>query len=167
MLKKNRAYFIGVVLLTPFLFILTSCGDSSSSSSKGSSCGTVTDIGPSSLVNGELESSDCRVSDLDPDSADTSYVDEYRLTLTSPATMTITMRSDTMDAFLFILGRSSSCASGCGVAEANLLAEDDDNGVGTTGLDAQIIISLAAGSYIIGANSFGEATGSYTLETSF
>ncbi len=164
MVKNMRDVWVGVILLAPLLLFLTACGDSSSSS-KDSSCGSVTNIGPNSLVNGELESSDCRVSDLVPSSGDSSYVDEYRLTLTSPATMTITMRSDTMDAFLFIVGRSTSCSSGCSVAD--LLAQDDDSGGGTNLLDAQIIIPLTAGSYIIGANTVGEVTGSYTLETSF
>ena len=114
-----------------------------------------------------LEAGDCMVSDLDPTSADTSFADEYRLTLSTPATITITMRSNTLDSFLALLGRSTTCASGCTLAQANFLASDDDSGVGVTGFDSQIVIALNAGSYIIVANSIDPGTGSYSLETSF
>ncbi len=166
MQKRYRNLISDLLLLALISLFLVSCGGSSSSSSD-SGCGTVTDIGTSSLLNGELDASDCRMSDLDPTSADTSFVDEYLLTLSSPATMTITMRSNDLDSYLGVLGRSTSCASGCTAAEANLLASDDDSGGGASGLDAQITISLNAGSYIIIANSYDPEPGSYTLETSF
>ena len=166
MFRKKIVTLVCLLFLTPFFLFLSSCGDSDSSS-KGSRCGTVIDIGSGSTLNGVLEAGDCRISDLDPTSSDSSFADEYLLTLSSPATMTITMRSNTLDSYLLLLGRSSTCASGCTAAEANVLAVDDDSGFGVTGLDAQINITLNAGSYIIVANSFDLETGSYTLETSF
>ncbi len=168
MQKRNRNVISNLLLLALMSLFLASCGGGDSSSSgSGSGCGTVTDIGPSSLLNGEFDAGDCRMSDLDPTSTDTSYADEYRLTLSSPATMTITMRSNDVDSLLVLLDRSTSCSAGCTAAEANVLALDDDSGGGTSGFDAQITISLDAGSYIIVANSYDPGPGSYTLETSF
>lgn len=162
---NNNIYRIfSLILLT---LLLNACGGGGSSSSGGNNCGTVVDIGPGSMANGMLESGDCMVSDLDPTSGDTSFADEYRLTLSTPATMTITMRSNSLDSFLLLLGRSTTCASGCTLAQSMFITSDDDSGVGTTGFDSQIIFALNAGSYMIVANSIFPGPGSYTLETSF
>jgi hypothetical protein len=126
----------------------------------------VVDIGPSSIVEGVLEAGDCRVTDLDPTSGDTSFADEYRVTLNSMGTLIITMRSADLDSFLLLLNRSSSCSSGCTAAEAMVITIDDDSGGGVNGLDALISMDLAAGAYIIVVNSVFPGTGSYTLETS-
>jgi hypothetical protein len=48
-----------------------------------------------------------------------------------------------------------------------LIAEDDDSGGGVNGFDVLISMDLAAGTYIIFANSLLPETGSYTLETTF
>lgn len=156
-----RGLFLFLLLLPAFSLFLSSCGDGSDS--KGGDCGTVTEIGSNSVLDGVLNSSDCEVSDLVPTAADDSYADEYLLTLDSSTTITITMRSTELDSYLVILGRSTSCASGCTVAEANVLYQDDDSGGGA---DAQITVTLDAGSYIIVANSYERTTGNYTIETS-
>jgi hypothetical protein len=164
---NNIFRLFSLILLTLSLTACGGGGDGDSSSSSGNNCGTVVDFGPSSMVNGMLEAGDCMLSDLDPTSGDTSFADEYRLTLSSPATMTITMRSNTLDSFLLLLGRSTTCASGCTLAQSMFITSDDDSGVGTTGFDSQIIIALNAGSYMIVANSIFAGSGNYTLETSF
>jgi hypothetical protein len=128
-------------------------------------CGTVVDIGPNSIIDGVLEAGDCRVSDFDPTSDDTSFIDEYRITVNSMAILTINMRSASIDSVLFLMNRSTSCTSGC--TPADIITFDDDSGGGVNGEDALISMDLAPGTYLIGANSFIPGTGSYTLETSF
>ena len=167
-LSKYRS----VAMLVVAAMLIAACGGDSGggggvSDGNDNPCGTVIDIGPGSLVNGVLEAGDCMASDLDPASADTSFADEYRLTLSAPVLITITMRSNTLDSFLILLGRSTTCAPGCTLAQSMFITSDDDSGIGVTGLDAQIVFPLNAGSYMIVANSIFPGTGSYTLETSF
>jgi hypothetical protein len=66
-----------------------------------------------------------------------------------------------------LLDRSESCSSGCTPAQAMLITVDDDSGGGINGFDALISMDLAAGTYIIIANSILPETGRYTLETTF
>ena len=153
------------------LALLGACGGGGGGGGGGvandNPCGTVVDIGPNDFVDGVLEAGDCRVTDLDPTSVDTSFVDEYRVTLNTTGTLTIIMRSSSIDTFLVLLNRSESCSSGCTLAEAMLITLDDDSGGGVNGTDSLISMDLAAGAYIIVANSFDPETGSYTLETTF
>ena len=130
-------------------------------------CGAVVEIGPNSIINGVLEAGDCLVSDIDPTIGDSSFVDEYRIVLNSTGTLTINMRSASIDSYLVLLDRSTSCSSGCTPVQAILITEDDDSGGGVNGFDALISMDLAAGTYIIIANSVLPETGSYTLETMF
>ena len=130
-------------------------------------CGTVVDIGSNDIIDGVLETGDCRVSDVDPTSGDTSFVDEYRITLNAIATLQINMRSADLDTFLALSNRSTSCSDGCTAAEAMIITRDDDSGGGVNGTDAFISMDLAPGSYLILANSINPKTGSYTLETTF
>jgi len=126
-------------------------------------CGTVTEIGPNESAAGNLETTDCRIEDMFPGSGDMTYADEYRVTLSSGGTLTIVMRSSAVDAFLALVDFATSCtAAGC--TPTQVITFDDDSGGGS---DAQISVSLAAGTYIIFANSFSVGTGSYTLETTF
>ena len=161
---RNLSEFIAALAL---LLIMAGCGGGGGGGGNDNPCGTVVDIGPNSIIDGVLEAGDCRVSDLDPTSGDTSFADEYRITLNSMGTLTINMRSASIDSFLLLLNRSTSCSGGCTAAEAMLITFDDDTGGGVNGFDALISMDLAAGTYIIVANSILPETGSYTLETSF
>jgi hypothetical protein len=140
-------------------------GDDEVAAVNDNPCGTVVDIGPNSIFDGVLETGDCRVTDFDPTSGDTSFIDEYRITVNSMAILTINMRSASIDSVLFLMNRSTSCTSGC--TPADIITFDDDSGGGVNGEDALISMDLAPGTYLIGANSFIPGTGSYTLETSF
>lgn len=93
-------------------------------------------------VTGSLTATDCVF-------GDGTSVDLYRFTLTTPRTVTITLRSTQFDAYLVLF---TSTFTG--------ITEDDDSAGGT---DAQIVRNLAAGTYIIAANSFDIDTGAYTL----
>ncbi len=162
---KNFYRITSALLL---LLFLASCGGSGDGGGANDNpCETVVDIGPNDFVDGVLEAGDCRFTDLDPTSGDTSFVDEYRVTLNTTGTLTIIMRSSSIDTFLLLPNRSESCSSGCTAAEAMLITFDDDGGGGVNGTDSLISMDLAAGTYIIVANSFLPETGSYTLETIF
>jgi len=168
---------IPVILCCIFIFTLSACGGGSSGSDDGDDgddggvsvsganpCGTVIDIGPSSIIDGRLEAGDCLVSDVDPVATNgTSFVDEYRVTLDSMGTLTISAKSADLDLVLALLNRSTSCSSGCTPAQAMVIAADDDPFVE----DALISMDLVAGTYLIAVISFSPGTGSYTLETSF
>ena len=150
---------------------LTACGgggggdDDEVAAVNDNPCGTVVDIGPNSIVDGVLEDGDCKVTDFDPTSGDSSFADEYRITVHSTAILTINMRSASIDSYLFLMNKSTSCSSGCTLAD--VITDDDDSGGGVNGFDALISMDLAAGTYTILANSAQPETGSYTLETSF
>jgi len=167
--------YLHVLLSFFFILTLSACGGGSSGSDDGDSsvsganpCGTVVDIGPNSIINGMLETGDCLVSDVDPTSTnDTSFLDEYRVTLDSTGTLTISMKSVDHDSILALLNRSTSCSSGCTPAQAMVIAADDDSGGGVNGEDALISMDLAAGTYMIAVTSWLPGTGSYTLETTF
>lgn len=95
-------------------------------------------------VNGILASTDCTFQDG-------TYVDYYGFTLANPRQVTITLRSSQINAYLVLFD-----------ADAVVVEEDDNDGGGT---DAQIVRTLAPGTYYIAANSFAIQTGPYTLTT--
>ena len=134
--------------------------------SGSSGCGTVEDIGPSSSVTGTLSTGDCLLSDLiinfPPDG---TFVDEYRVSLSTAATLTVTMTSVDMDAYLIVVDRSESCVSGCPFS--SIIFFDDNGGGGPNGTNASLTMSLSSGTYLIFANSTVADQGSYRLETSF
>jgi hypothetical protein len=101
---------------------------------------TATSIG--STVTGTLSASDCALDDG-------THFDFYSFTVSSTRTVTITLRSSAFDAYLFLLS-----------ADAQVIAQDNDSGGGR---DAAISRTLSAGTYVIAANSFNVADGSYTL----
>jgi hypothetical protein len=128
----------------PVLLILLSCGSSNDESVSGAgknanACGTVVDLGLNSLVNARLEDGDCEYFSVFPDSGggDISFVDEYRVTLATMGTLSITMRSSESNAYLFILNTTTTCAAGC---SNTLIIIEDDNGAG--GTDAMISMTL-------------------------
>ncbi len=109
-------------------------------------CLTSTPITTPSTVNGNLTAATCVL-------ADSSYADRYALTVASATVLTATMRSDSVDSYLFI------------ESDAGVSSGRNDNGGGST--DARVITNLAPGNYIIYANSAGPRdTGPYTLTLS-
>jgi hypothetical protein len=146
MIRRLR---ISLLALLPA--ILAACGgDSSDPVGPGTTpqsfrgCATVPSIALGASVSGTLASTDCSLEDG-------SFVDYYELRLTSARTVAIQMTSSAFDAYLLLFDRASG----------DVVAEDDDTG---GGFNARIQMNLAAGTYIIGANSFdaGE-TGTYQL----
>ena len=135
--------------------------------SGSSGCGTVEDIGPSSTATGTLSTGDCLLSDLiinfPPDG---TFVDEYRVSLSTAANLTVTMTSADFDAYLIVVDRSESCASG-GCPLSSIIFFDDNGGGGPNGTNASLTMSLSSGTYLIFANSTVADQGSYRLETSF
>ncbi|MFT6436958.1 MAG: hypothetical protein ACJAVI_005032 [Candidatus Azotimanducaceae bacterium] len=101
-------------------------------------------------VTGSLGSDDCQVADLLANS-DTSFVDQYQLTLSEQTEITISMTSSDFDAFLHLADNGLV-----------ILAEDDDSG---TEFNARIVQTLMMGTYRILANSATSSAdlGSYSL----
>ena len=96
-------------------------------------------------VNGALGSGDC----LTPDDA---WMDRYQFTLAAARTMTINLASENFDAYLYLFN-----------SDGVVLAQNDDAG---GSLNSRLSISLPAGTYSIGASSFGfRSEGAYTLTT--
>jgi hypothetical protein len=95
-------------------------------------------------VIGSLAATDCTFQDG-------TYVDYYGFTLANPRQVTITLRSTDFDAYLVLFSSTST-----------VIEQDDDDGGGS---DAQIVRTLAPGTYFIAANSFEVETGAYTLTT--
>ena len=120
-------------------------------------CASVINIAPASSTNGALTTSDCTIEALFPGSGDLTFVDQYRITLPSRGSLTIRINSSQFDSFLVLLNSPLQLPE---------IAIDDDGGGGT---DSLISVDLAAGTYIILANSAlaSPVTGTYTLTTTF
>ena len=116
-------------------------------------CASVINIAPASSTNGALTTSDCTIEALFPGSGDLTFVDQYRITLPSRGSLTIRINSSQFDSFLVLLNSPLQLPE---------IAIDDDGGGGT---DSLISVDLAAGTYIILANSAlaSPVTGTYTL----
>ena len=143
--------------------LLNACGGGSSGDSGGGTslpvaCAAPTAIEPDDTISGSLASSDCTIVRLFPsETGDQSLLDQYEVTLPTAGELTVTMRSTDFDAFLILFDSPPTIPP---------IAEDDDSG---GGLDAMITADLAAGTYLIVANSatLTAVTGPYTLTTSF
>lgn len=139
----------GRILLATMLFGLSACEGSTGPTGPTGPfllCAQVSTISRGETKNGTLSTSDCNM-------GDGSYVDFYRFTLSSAATVTITMRSSSIDSYLFLYSEAQM-----------MLDSDDDSGFGVSGTDSQIVFPLSAGNYVIAANSFAAGeTGSYTV----
>ncbi len=99
-------------------------------------------IAEGQTVTGSLAAGDCQI-------FDETYVDRWRLEITTAASLQIDMMSTAFNAYLAV-----SDASG------TFVAEDDDSGEGT---NARITRSFWPGIYTIWANSYAPATGPYSL----
>ena len=159
--------FLPFIALTAVLTLVSACSSDSSDDdtfAAGTPCGFVETIAPAAIVSGALAQTDCTADQTFPDqsSGDFSFVDEYQVTLTTPGTLTVSMRSTTLDAYLLLLSSSATCRDGC---DFSIVMATDNNSAG--GTDALISMDLAAGTYGIHANSIAPGSGSYTLETTF
>ena len=97
------------------------------------------------VISGALSTSDCTF-------LDGTYADIYKLTLSASKTVRLTLNSGAFDAYLLLFD-----------ANGSLISSDDNGGGGT---DSRLIITVAAGTYYIAANSLRIATGSYQLTLS-
>ena len=124
-------------------------------------CFSTSPIGPNQTINASLDGSECTIDDIVPGSDDFTYYDLYRLTLTSSATVRITMQSAVIDTYLALateafLSNPSDFST--------IIDYNDDADDSTT--NSEINVSIEPGSYIIIANSFWDyETGPYVLQT--
>ncbi len=123
------------------LFLAAACGGDSTGP-VDLSCVGGTPLAVGATVNGSLQEGD----DLDVDGA---YLDRFALTVEESGNIRITMRSDDLDAFLWLLRPNG----------AVITADDDSGG----GLDAQITQSLDRGCYLVEATTYFGETGAYVL----
>jgi len=135
---------------TAVLLAAVACVLAAPVASAQDACSVRTPIEPNQTINGALTADDCTLAALV--GGDNTYVDIYQVTLTNPGTLTITQRSGTIDSFLYLTDTGITTP----------IASDDDGG---GGVDAQIVMALDAGTYVILANSFDVETGPYTLTT--
>ncbi len=163
---------IQLIILAGVLALIAGCGGGSSSSDGDESttmlnpCGTVIDISPNGIFEGELGSGDCRLSNLLGPTSDSSLVDEYSVTLPSSGTLEIHMRSSGIDPVLFLFNRSTSCLNiFCDASQ--LLAFNDD--FPAPNRNSYISIDLPAGTYLILADTYSprRQASKYTIETIF
>ena len=159
-------HFFKYLFVASILILQSACSsdDDDDTFGLGDPCGVVEDIAPAAIVSGGLTVNDCTAEQTFPDlsAGDASFVDEYRVTLDIPGTLTVTMRSTDLDAFLLLIPGGATCENGC---DSSIVITTNNNGGG--GSDAMISQDLAAGSYGIHANSIEPGTGRYTLETTF
>lgn len=115
------------------------------------------DIALNTTEMGTLEVGDCTVAQLGIDLSDASFVDVYRVTLAAAGFLSVALQSEFLqfDALLGIFDESLT----------TLLFTDDDAGDNSNSFIDRV--PLAAGTYLILANSFFEGdTGAYDLSTS-
>lgn len=111
-------------------------------------CSRVSNYTLGSTVNGSLTTSDCVLP------VDDSYVDYYRVEVSSGRTVTITMRSNDIDSYLILFDEDGD------------VVDFDDDGDPNTQFGSRLDVTLNAGRYYLAANSaFVDETGSYTLDS--
>jgi hypothetical protein len=109
-------------------------------------CATVRTYSVGQTANGTLGEGSCLA-------AEYILVDYYEMRISSQRSVTLTMRSAQMDAYLRVWKRDTGA----------LVASDDDSG---GGLDARLTHDFPAGTYVIGATTVSAGqTGSYTLSS--
>lgn len=138
------------------LVFLVACGGGGGGTSASLNVWPAASISSGTSVVGALSAQDIAA-------PDGSFVDLYTLDLADATEVRIRMESATFDTYLFLLqGADLADPNLLQTWQSHLIAENDDFGGTTT--DSEIVITLAAGSYVIAANSFDAATaGSYTL----
>ncbi|MFT5399601.1 MAG: hypothetical protein ACI822_003019 [Gammaproteobacteria bacterium] len=156
---------IRLFLLVPIILLLANCADTSGSGSQqGASCGIVIDINQNDSLDGDLQRGDCTGNNISLGQDVTALFDQFRVSVDSQSTLTITLRSTDFDTILYLLDVSTSCTNGC--SDSTLLAFDDDGGGGIDGTDSEISFNLNTGTYLILVTAFGSGSGNFNLETS-
>ena len=112
-------------------------------------CAAEGSLGIGGQITDDLEDGDCQL-------GDGSFFDVFSLDGSAGDSVEINLRSVDFDAFLLV-----------GDLSENIIAADDDSGVGVSGTDAQVeIVFETAARVLLLANSFeGGETGEYTLST--
>jgi len=100
-------------------------------------------------VDSELGPNDCRVSDVIPLLNDPTPVSTWKLAITKPVILTLTMKSNVIDSYMELLN-----------ANLESLATDDDSG---GGLNSRIRISLDPGTYQLLTTLAAPGNGPFTL----
>ncbi len=111
-------------------------------------CTTRTPVTLGQPVDANLTSDDCRLTDG-------TYIDYYTFQGTAGQAISISMVSGSFDTYLYLLDNT-------GVT----IDENDDSGTGTNSripIDGGVMTLNYTGTYTIGANSYAQSTGSYTL----
>jgi len=106
-------------------------------------------------VSGQITSSDCRQLDILTPSTGQRLVDAFRFSLSEAAVVDFRMRGGTFYPMLGLVD----------VKANRVLVDGSETNYGS--LDAQILLSLPAGDYLLLAASNNEAGGAYTLRSSF
>src|SRR5262245_50399547 len=113
----------------------------------------VQDLGLTASADGALATTDCRLRDVDTGVRTTTYVNQYRVTVTQTGVLTARLSSTAFNTVLLLYS-----------AEGKQIVSNDDADGST---NSRITISLAAGKYILIATSRTLGTGAYSLKTSF
>jgi len=101
---------------------------------------TFVDVLPNSVTSGNLGSSDCTLADFIGSDGDATFADAYRVNLVTDGFLTVSMQSTDVDSFIWLFSNDLR----------TLIVTDDDSG---TNLDALATQDLAAGTYVILANT--------------
>ena len=150
----------------------SSDGDGSDGGSLGGSfagstignCTRITTITSDSTSVAELNSASCVAQDFSDILSGEQSIDGYVVVLPSDGIFTILMSSEEFDSILFLYSCSDDSCSTLSFFDSN-----DDSGGGVNGEDAQIVIDLTEGTYLILASEFSsdEPGGDYILTTTF
>ena len=111
-------------------------------------CDRVSSYSLGTTLTGALTTSDCVLP------VDDSYVDYYRVDVSSARTVSITMRSNDIDSYLILFDENGD------------VVDFDDDSDPNSSYGSRLDVSLDAGRYYLAANSaFVDETGSYTLSS--
>jgi hypothetical protein len=114
-------------------------------------CDVVVDLPTDVVVDGTFSVGDCTVAQIGFDGTDQTFIDQYRVSLPSGGTLTISLDSIDVDPFVAVLEE-----------DLTVVATDDDSGGNFNALISDLL--LAPGDYLIAANHFSDGvTGDYTL----
>ncbi len=122
-----------------------------SSAESNPACDVIVSVPANGVTQGMLSVGDCTLASI-VRGDDTSYVDQYRVTLPNGGPLTVRLESSVLDSYLFLLDGTRT----------TVIDTDDDGGGGSDSLLSDV--PLDPGTYVILANAFDPgATGPYTL----
>jgi hypothetical protein len=124
---------------------LAGCGDDDATGPPPfDGCTTFQTITVGGTAQGTLAQGDCQLD------VDDTFADFYELELTAARQVTITLTSTDFNAYLLLFRRTGQ-----------LIDQNDD--MSQSDFDAQLVVNLSAGTYVIAANSANVDSGAYTL----